>query len=92
MEEKLATIRLFMKFVSFRELVESYRVTEKREYVLQALPDALFVVLASFIPEAAEFYTEDRQCQEHARMRGRPTIDRFIEKAEEIAEKFTEKV
>lgn len=86
MEEKLATIRLFLKFISFNELVESYCYSERREYVVQAVPDAIFL-LASYLPEAADYYLKNPRCEDHARYRGYPTIERLVDKAEEIADK-----
>jgi len=84
LEEKLQIIHTFMDYdVSFEQLVESYCVTEKRDYVIMAVPDAIYY-LASYLPEAASYYMTSPRCEEHKHQRGIPTFNAVLDKAEEI--------
>jgi len=63
--QKLEAIELFLKFVSFEELVESYCAAENREYVLESLPNVI-LTLSCFLPAAAEYYKNDEHCKKHS--------------------------
>lgn len=86
MDEKLGILRQFMTQTSFEVIVESYCMTERREYVIQEVPEAIYI-LAKHLPEAAEYYLRSSRCQNHWRRAGEPNLEEVLNKASDIADR-----
>lgn len=83
---KIITIRMFLDYISFEELVVAYKMSERREYVLRELPNAIDY-LSEYIPEVAK-YAQGHAVQDDMGF-GISLSDRqILAKANEIADKY----
>lgn len=61
--QKAGVLRMLMQYRTFTEIIDLYLRTEKREYITQDLPCAIFKLM-EHLPEAQQFFYHDKRCTE----------------------------
>jgi len=59
--EKVGVFRMLTKYRTFEQIIDLYLATEKRPYIIQDLPCAIFKVM-EYIPEAKAYFFSNPRC------------------------------